>query len=99
MPYHAAMSNIVRALGGPAAVARLLRIKAPSVVGWGDRVPSDRCPDLERASDGRVTVEQMRPDVRWVRVPDAHWPHPAGRPCIDVAAPPPEPVQESESAA
>jgi hypothetical protein len=24
---------------------------------------------------------------RRARVPDAEWPHPAGRPCIDVAAP------------
>jgi hypothetical protein len=50
-------------------------------------MPSDRCPDIERASAGRVTVEQLRPDVRWVRVPDPTWPHPAGRPCIDVAGP------------
>lgn len=49
--------------------------------------PADRCPAIERATDGRVTVDQLRPDVRWVRVPDAAWPHPAGRPCIDVAAP------------
>jgi hypothetical protein len=51
------------------------------------RPPADRCPDIERALDGRVTCEQMRPDVRWQRVPDPAWPHPDGRPCIDVAAP------------
>lgn len=85
--YHDAMSNIVTRLGGPTAVAKMLGIKAPSVVGWGGRVPSDRCPDLERASEGRITVEQLRPDVRWVRVPDPDWPHAGGRPCIDVAAP------------
>lgn len=49
--------------------------------------PSERCPAIERASEGRITVEQLRPDVCWLRVPDPHWPHPAGRPCIDVAAP------------
>lgn len=32
-------------------------------------------------------AQELRPDVRWQRVADATWPHPAGRPCIDVAAP------------
>lgn len=43
--------------------------------------------DLERRSAGRLTVGQLSPDVVWRRVPDPDWPHPDGRPCIDVAAP------------
>lgn len=50
-------------------------------------LPMERCPQVERAFGGRITVEQLRPDVRWVRVPDPDWPHAGGRPCIDVAAP------------
>ncbi len=80
------MDNVISMLGGPSRVARMLGIKPPSVIGWGGRVPPDRCPSIERATSGAVTVEQLRPDVRWVRVPDPNWPHPAGRPCIDVAA-------------
>ncbi|WP_220486046.1 YdaS family helix-turn-helix protein [Aquariibacter albus] len=49
--------------------------------------PVDRCPAIERATSGRVSCEELRPDVRWHRVPDADWPHPEGRPLIDVAAP------------
>jgi DNA-binding transcriptional regulator YdaS (Cro superfamily) len=48
--------------------------------------PPDRCPAIERATAGKVTCEQLRPDVVWQRVADAAWPHPSGRPCIDVAA-------------
>ena len=50
-------------------------------------VPADRCPDIERATDGVVSCEEMRPDVPWLRVTDAawHW-HPNGRPVIDVSA-------------
>lgn len=48
-------------------------------------LPIERCPALERALNGAATCEQLRPDVRWVRVPDADWPHPAGRPLADVA--------------
>jgi hypothetical protein len=49
----------------------------------------DRCPAIERATDGRVTVEELRPDLagRWYRIPDPAWPHPKGRPLLDVAAP------------
>ena len=50
------------------------------------QTPPDRCPDIERATEGRITCEELRPDVRWQRVPDPLWPHPDGRPCIDVAA-------------
>lgn len=49
--------------------------------------PPDRCPAIERATAGRVTVQDLRPDVAWVRVADPDWPHPDGRPAIDVAAP------------
>lgn len=50
-------------------------------------VPADRCAAIERATSAQVTCEELRPDVAWVRVPDADWPHAGGRPCIDVAAP------------
>ena len=49
--------------------------------------PIERCPGIERALQGAATVEQLRPDVRWVRVPDADWPHPQGRPLADVTQP------------
>jgi DNA-binding transcriptional regulator YdaS (Cro superfamily) len=75
--------NIIKQLGGPAAVARALGIRAPSVIGWRGRVPADRCPDLERAFG--VPVEDLRPDLRWVRVKDRAWPDRRGRPCLDVA--------------
>lgn len=51
------------------------------------QTPAERCPDIERATKGSVTCEQLRPDVSWQRVRDKAWPHPKGRPCIDVAAP------------
>lgn len=82
-----AMADLITTLGGPAAVARMLGIRSPSVIGWRGRIPTDRCPDIERATDGRWTVEQLRPDARWVRVPDKQWPHRKGRPCLDVASP------------
>lgn len=78
--------SIIQDLGGVPEISRALSIKPPSVYGWGGRIPPERCPDLERWKQGAITCEQMRPDVRWQRVPDPAWPHPQGRPCIDVAS-------------
>lgn len=75
-------------LGGPTAVARIVGLKPPTVHGWA-RIPEKYCPDIERAKQGAVTVEQIRPDVRWLRVADSAWPHPEGRPVLDVATPVP----------
>lgn len=61
--------------------------------------PPDRCPPIERATAGRVTCEVLRPDVTWQRVPDPDWPHPAGRPCIDVSRPAHQPAMEVRDAA
>jgi DNA-binding transcriptional regulator YdaS (Cro superfamily) len=73
-------------LGGPTAVARMVGCRVPSVIEWRKRgIPADRCPAIERATSGAVTVEALRPDVAWSRIPDPSWPHPAGRPVIDVA--------------
>lgn len=75
-------------LGGPTAVARMVGCRVPSVIEWRKRgIPADRCPAIERATSGAVTVEVLRPDAAWSRIPDPAWPHPAGRPVIDVARP------------
>lgn len=81
--------DLIEAMGGVSAVARLVHVKPPSVTEWRVRgIPPERCPALERATEGRHTCESMRPDVPWARVPDPEWPwHPAGRPLIDVARP------------
>jgi DNA-binding transcriptional regulator YdaS (Cro superfamily) len=52
----------------------------------GERpVPMNRCPALEMATGGKVTCEELRPDLVWHRVKDRKWTwHPEGRPLIDV---------------
>jgi DNA-binding transcriptional regulator YdaS (Cro superfamily) len=75
------------ALGGQKQLALAMGV-SPSAVNQflsGLReLPRDRCPAIEHATNGVVVCEDLRPDVRWQRVPDPAWPHPAGRPCIDV---------------
>jgi DNA-binding transcriptional regulator YdaS (Cro superfamily) len=85
------LQKAVTAAGGQTALARACGVMQQVVWNWMHRssgeVPADRCPAIERATDGQVTCEALRPDVRWQRIPDPAWPHPEGRPCIDVAAP------------
>lgn len=53
--------------------------------GHNDRRPSeDNCARLERASSGLVTCEELRPDLAWIRIADKAWPHPKGRPAVDI---------------
>lgn len=70
------------------AVAEALTVSKAAVSQWfSKRVPIERCPDVERVLNGTLLCEEMRPDVRWVRVPDPEWvAHAAGRPLADLAS-------------
>lgn len=47
-------------------IARQLGIKPQAVQQWfKTKVPAERCPDIERISNGYVTCEELRPDVDW----------------------------------
>lgn len=50
-----------------------------------NRKPGEHyCVNLERASGGLMTCEELNPDLNWVRIPDPEWPwHPNGRPLIN----------------
>lgn len=47
------------------AFAAAIGIKSPSVSEWRKkgRVPADRCPDIEAATNGAVSRADLRPDL------------------------------------
>lgn len=52
--------------GGISAMARSLGVSAPTVHQWksgGRQVPAERCPEIERITNGAVTCEELRPDL------------------------------------
>lgn len=63
--------QLIEYLSRPGEVARLASEigVAPSVVSqWKNgvrNVPADRCPAVERATEGAVRCEDLRPDVDW----------------------------------
>lgn len=49
-------------------MANSLGVKPATVNQWvsGARpIPAGRCPEIERATNGRVKCEDLRPDVDW----------------------------------
>jgi DNA-binding transcriptional regulator YdaS (Cro superfamily) len=59
----------VDAAGGQAALAAAIGVKQQHVWNWlnreGARVPAEHCPAIERATQGAVRCEDLRPDVAW----------------------------------
>lgn len=58
-------SELIDKLGGPAAVAKLLNIKPPSVVGWrAGSIPDDKLIRLAPICEkmGIATRRELRPD-------------------------------------
>lgn len=58
--------------GGITNLANALGVKPPTVSQWissnpslSRRVPAERCPAIERATNGQVRCEDLRPDVDW----------------------------------
>lgn len=52
--------------GSQSCLAIKIGVKSVSIHQWANgvrQVPADRCPDIERATDGAVTCEELRPDL------------------------------------
>lgn len=62
-----ALERAVEICGSQAALAAKLNLRQSHVSMWKARgnVPAEYCPSIERATDGRVRCEQLRPDVAW----------------------------------
>jgi len=62
-----AAQHAVNLLGGPIQAARKLEIdRYQTVQSWTrNRIPAEYCPSIERALEGAMKCEEMRPDVDW----------------------------------
>lgn len=73
MDTHPIISKACDAVGGIAALSRLLTVKPPTVHQWLRRrrpVPIERCAAIERATKGAVTRQELRPEDYWLIWPD-----------------------------
>ncbi len=62
-----AIEKAVEIVGGPGKMAAEFDVSYQAVQDWirTGRVPADRCPSIERLTEGAVTCEALRPDVEW----------------------------------
>jgi DNA-binding transcriptional regulator YdaS (Cro superfamily) len=54
--------------GAQAQLSKAMGIPAPMLSGWASgarRVPAEKCPTIEQATNGSVRCEDLRPDVAW----------------------------------
>lgn len=68
MQKHYAFERACKLTGGQANMAKLLNVKPPTVSQWVHlvkQIPAERCPEIEKAVNGAVTCEELRPDVDW----------------------------------
>jgi DNA-binding transcriptional regulator YdaS (Cro superfamily) len=52
-----------------AALARITGVSREAARNW-ELIPPRRCPAIEAATAGKVTCEQLRPDLEWHQLPD-----------------------------
>lgn len=76
-------------IGGQTALARLIGIATPTVNQWVKNkrpVPAERCPSIERATNGAVRCEDLRPDVDWAYLRGTPAVNPENSPNLEKAA-------------
>ncbi|WP_438863788.1 transcriptional regulator [Neptunicella sp.] len=59
------VSKAITYLGGPTVLARYFKVTPWAVSKWRKQLPAERCPDIEKLSEGKFRCEQLRPDVDW----------------------------------
>jgi DNA-binding transcriptional regulator YdaS (Cro superfamily) len=62
-----ALISAINLLGGQSALSRELNTTPQAVHNWLARksLPAEHCPAIERATNGQVRCEDLRPDVDW----------------------------------
>lgn len=55
-----------RLVGGRGELSKLLNVSVAAIGNWKFRgVPAEKCPVIERVTNGHVRCESLRPDVDW----------------------------------
>ncbi|MCW9733721.1 helix-turn-helix domain-containing protein [Avibacterium sp. 20-15] len=61
-----AIQKVFQIVGGQSALAKHFNIRPWAVSKWQKSgVPAERCPEIEKLTNGQVTCEELRPDIDW----------------------------------
>ena len=89
MDTQTALDLAIEHVGTQQALADALGIQSPSISEWKSRgrVPAERCRAIQDATEGRVTVHDLRPDVFGPPAPAANDPPPPAPPTNRIDTP------------
>jgi len=61
------LRDVIKRAGGASSLARHFGISPVSVYEWiaSGQVPAERCPEIERITDGQVKCEELNSRVDW----------------------------------
>jgi DNA-binding transcriptional regulator YdaS (Cro superfamily) len=71
-----AIQRAIESVGGLKALADVCGVTPQAVFKWRKGVPAERCPAIERATNGQVRCEDLRPDVDWAYLRATNCPAP-----------------------
>lgn len=62
-----ALDRAIAEAKGVSALASSIGVVQTAVSNWRSRgkVPAEHCPAIERATNGKVRCEELRPDIPW----------------------------------
>lgn len=83
------IETAIKHFGSQQKLASYLSVAQVTVSEWLTErrpIPEERCTQIEAGTSGVIVCEELRPDLRWSRIPDKSWPwHKKGRPVLEVA--------------
>lgn len=65
------IKDAINLAGSASALALLVGVSPQAVCFWRDKkrkIPADKCPLIERVTDGAIRCEALRPDVEWAYI-------------------------------
>ncbi|HCV3140837.1 TPA: helix-turn-helix domain-containing protein [Acinetobacter baumannii] len=64
-----ALTKAIQIVGSKSALARELKITPWALSKWNfEKIPEARCLPIEKITDGKVTAEELRPDINWMYI-------------------------------
>jgi len=63
MKTKSALDKACQLLGNQKSLANKLGVSEQSISNWKNKVPAERCLDIQRATNSAVTCYELRPDV------------------------------------
>jgi DNA-binding transcriptional regulator YdaS (Cro superfamily) len=52
-------------VGSATALAKILGISKGAISQWGDEIPAEHCPSIEKATNGTVKCEELNSHTDW----------------------------------